>query len=98
MKMDKLKNFTALKTILAPYVQDPGALAQLQEDTDFIRDLQINSANLVDLVLDVEEHFGIEIDNDSMARMLTVQASLEVIDAKLAEKNGTGTGKTDAGK
>lgn len=75
-----------LKTIVKPYIQNEEAFENLTENTDFIADLKINSANLVDVVLDVEEAFDIEIDNDSMDKMLTVKAAIEIITTKLSEK------------
>lgn len=75
-----------LKKIVKPYVQDEQAFEQVTEQTDFINDLKINSANLVDIALDVEEEFDIVIDNEAMERMLTVGSSMEVINQKLAEK------------
>ena len=74
-----------IKKIVTPYTEDKAALENISEDTDFIKDLKINSANLVDIELDVEEEFNIEIDNDSMARMLTVSAAIEIIEIKLEE-------------
>lgn len=82
--MDRPELTERLKTIITTYAQETDALDHLNEQTDFIKDLKINSANLVDIVLDVEEEFGIEIDNDSMSRMLTVGAAIEIIEAKLA--------------
>ena len=75
-----------LKKIVEPYVQNEEGLQNISEETNFINDLEINSANLVDVVLDVEDEFDIEIDNDSMEKMLTVKDSIEVIQSKLAEK------------
>ncbi len=75
-----------LKGIIQPYIQNQEAFDNLTEATDFINDLKINSANLVDIVLDVEDKFDIEIDNDSMDRMLNVKAALEVIQEKLSTK------------
>jgi acyl carrier protein len=75
-----------LKPIVANYAQDKDALEQINAQTDFIKDLKINSANLVDVILDVEEEFDIVIDNESMERMLNVQAAMEIIETKLAEK------------
>jgi acyl carrier protein len=75
-----------LKPIVANYAQDKDALDKIGPDTDFIKDLKINSANLVDVVLDVEEEFDIVIDNQSMERMLTVQTSIDIIESKLAAK------------
>ncbi|MDG2437554.1 MAG: phosphopantetheine-binding protein [Polaribacter sp.] len=73
-----------LKAIVKPYVQDEEAFKNLTEETDFITDLKINSANLVDVVLDVEDEFNIEIDNDSMEKMLSVKAAIEIIEQKLS--------------
>lgn len=83
--MDREVIISAIKEVAAPYTQDKEALDELSETTSFITDLKINSANLVDIVLDLEEKFGIEIDNDSMAKMLDVKSTLDVIEAKLAE-------------
>jgi lactate dehydrogenase-like 2-hydroxyacid dehydrogenase len=41
--------------------------------------LNINSANLVDIILDVEDHFKIHIDNESMEKMVDVKSTLEII-------------------
>ena len=77
---------TSLKTIVKPYVQDEQSFEHVTEATDFIRDLKINSANLVDIALDVEEAYDIEIDNESMEKMLTVGAAIDIIQEKLAAK------------
>lgn len=75
-----------LKPIVKPFVKNEEAFASLTEDTDFITDLQINSANLVDIVLDTEEAFDIEIDTASMEKMVSIKATLEIIKTKLAAK------------
>ena len=82
--MTKEELIIKLKVIVKPYVQDEQAFKNLSEETDFIKDLKINSANLVDVVLDVEDEFDIEIDNDSMEKMLSVKAAMDVIETKLA--------------
>jgi len=84
--MNKAEIIEQLKTIVKPYVKNEEAYGNLSEETDFIRDLQINSANLVDVALDVEEAFDITIDNASMEKMLNVKAALEIIEVKLSEK------------
>ncbi|MBG6234281.1 acyl carrier protein [Pedobacter sp. CAN_A7] len=83
--MTKTELLARLQPIVATYAQDKEALQTLNEDTDFIKDLKINSANLVDVVLDVEEEFGIEIDNAAMEKMLTVRAAMEIVELKLQE-------------
>ncbi len=83
--MTREELITTLKKIVKPYVQDEVAFENLSEDTDFINDLKINSANLVDVVLDVEDEFDIEIDNDAMEKMLSVKAAMDIIETKLSE-------------
>ena len=84
--MKKQAIIERLKIIVKPFVKNEEAFQNINENTDFISDLNINSANLVDIVLDVEEAFHIEIDNQSMEKMLTVKATLAIIETKLSEK------------
>ena len=77
-----------LKEIITPYTENKEALTSINEQTDFLVDLKINSANLVDIILDIEEKFNIEIDNDSMAKMLNVKATIAIIEEKLASNAG----------
>lgn len=72
-----------LTTIVKPYIQNEEGFKNMDENTDFIKDLEINSANLVDIILDVEDEFKIEIDNESMEKMLSVKATVVVIQSKI---------------
>ena len=85
--MNKEQTLQELKSIIKPYIQHQEAFDLLTEDTDFINDLKINSANLVDVILDIEEKYNIVIDNESMERMVNVKAALEIIETKLASKS-----------
>jgi len=84
--MSKPEIIDKLKVIVKPYVKNQEAFDNLTEQTDFISDLQINSANLVDVILDIEEKFDIVIDNQSMERMLDFKSAIEIIETKLSEK------------
>jgi acyl carrier protein len=81
-----MKQIEDLKQIIKPYVPNQQQLENLNFETDFIKDLAINSANLVDIILDIEEKFDITIDNEGMEKMMTVQAALAIIDQELAKK------------
>lgn len=83
MKKDEILH--NLKQIVAPYVQNDDAFQEFNEKTDFLKDLEINSANLVDIVLDVEDEFDIAIDNEAMDKMLTVSDAVKLIELKRAE-------------
>ena len=83
--MTRKELITSLKKIIKPYSQNQQAFKNISEGTDFINDLKINSANLVDIILDIEDEFGIEIDNESMEKMLSVKSAIDIIETKLAE-------------
>ena len=83
---EKTEMIAELKELVKPYIQNQEAFDNLNEETDFINDLKINSANLVDVILDIEEKFDLEIDNESMDKMLNVKAAIEVINTKISEK------------
>ena len=83
--MTREKLITSLQKIVKPYIQDQIAFENLTEETDFINDLKINSANLIDIILDLEDEFDIEIDDESMENMLSVKSALDIIENKLAE-------------
>lgn len=85
--MSKEEIIDQLKVIIKPYIQDKTAFETLTENTDFINDLKINSANLVDVILDIEEKYNIVIDNESMERMINVKVAVEIIETKVAELN-----------
>ncbi|MDO1502114.1 phosphopantetheine-binding protein [Winogradskyella maritima] len=72
-----------LKTIVAPYIQDEEAFANLNEDTDFVNDLKINSANLVDIILDIEDEFDIRLENEDMEKMLDVKSAMAIVNSKI---------------
>ncbi|MBS1524685.1 MAG: acyl carrier protein, partial [Bacteroidetes bacterium] len=61
-----------LKKVLTPYTSNKEMLNSINEETDLIRDLKINSANLVDIIIDAEAKYNIEIDYDSADKMINV--------------------------
>jgi len=81
--MDNQELIDKLKKIVKPYVKDLEAFENLTAETNFISDLKINSANLVDVILDVEDEFDITIEDDAMDKMLTVQSAMDIIASKI---------------
>lgn len=76
-----------LKEIIKPYVQNKEALQEATRETDMLRDLQVNSAHLVDIILDMEDKFDIEIDDATAEKMLTVGEAVAVTEKLLAQKD-----------
>ncbi|QFZ56017.1 acyl carrier protein [Oceanihabitans sp. IOP_32] len=81
--MTKEELISKLKAIIAPYIQDEDAFKNLSEDTDFVKDLKINSANLVDIILDIEDAFDIRLENEDMEKMLDVKSAMHIVNTKL---------------
>lgn len=80
--MSNTNKLNRLKDIIKPYVEDVQKLKDIDETTRFIDDLAINSAHLVDIILDVEDVYDIRIENEEMEKMLDVGSALQIIESK----------------
>lgn len=80
-------HFATLKEIVKTYLPEDVSVADIRHDSNFISELNINSANLVDIVLDVEDAYAIKLENEDMDRMRTVADALNIIAKKLADKD-----------
>jgi acyl carrier protein len=81
--MDRHQILEELKKVVTPYTANKEALDAINEQTDLINDLKINSANLVDIIIDAESKYDIEIDMDSAERINTVGSCIDVIIEKI---------------
>jgi len=81
--MDKQEILAELKKVVTPYTANKEALNSMTEQTDLVRDLKINSANLVDIIIDAEAKYDIEIYMDSAERISTVGSCIDVILEKI---------------
>lgn len=79
-------HLTKLKEIVGQYLPDDVSSDAIQLDSKFIDELNINSANLVDIVLDVEDAFDIMLENEDMDGMQTISDALKIIEVKLNDK------------
>ena len=84
---EKEKRYQELKSIVANYLPDDVSIESISMESHFINELNINSANLVDIVLDVEDAFDIMLENDDMDQMETVQDALQIINSKIETKS-----------
>lgn len=85
--MDRQVILDELKKVLLPYTQNKEALNNINEQTDLIKDLKINSANLVDIIIDAENQYNIEIDMDAAEKINNVGSCIDVIVEKMAKVN-----------
>jgi acyl carrier protein len=59
---------------------------QVQEDKSFVADLQVDSLSLVELTMDLEDEFGIELPEEELVDVKTIGAFVDVILAKVNAK------------
>jgi acyl carrier protein len=69
--------------LVRPLAKDQAALENRTETTSILVDLKVNSARLVDLVLAVEDEFGIEVDDDEVDKVKTLGDVVELVADKL---------------
>jgi acyl carrier protein len=81
--MDREETFDKVLQIIKPFVKNAPALEAANAETRILDDLGVNSARLVDIVLEFEDEFGIEIDDDSADRVQTLGDAVVVIQEKL---------------
>ena len=86
--MERAEILANLKVIIGEYVDDEGKkkLENITDETDFVHDINLDSIDMVDIVIKAENEYGIEIKNETIAKLNTVGKCLDVIQARLAEK------------
>jgi acyl carrier protein len=74
--------FEKVVSILKPFVKAPEALATVSMDSFIVKDLKVNSARLVDVVLEMEDTFGIAIADEEADKVKTVGDAVKLIVAR----------------
>jgi acyl carrier protein len=81
--MERRAILEELQKLLYPYTENKVLLENIDENTSLVRDLKINSANLVDIIIDAEAKYAIEIDFDSAEKIVTVGDCINAIAEKI---------------
>ena len=71
--------FEKVGKILTPFVKNQEALASVSRDTHILDDLKVNSSRLVDVVLQFEDQFDIEVADDDIDAVETVGDCVDLI-------------------
>ncbi len=70
--------------ILRGYVKDPALLEKATQKTHILKDLKVNSARLVDIIIKCEDVFGTTIDDEEADRIATIGDAVTLIQQKAA--------------
>ena len=70
-------------SLIRPYIRSNDG-KPVTEESHLIADLNVNSARLVDIILETEDHFKIRIDDAAADRMNTVGDAVDLILEKTA--------------
>jgi acyl carrier protein len=81
--MTQQEIFEKVAKILTPYVKNQGALDSVSLETHILDDLKVNSARLVDVVLEFEDAFDIEIADEDVDSVETVGNAVQLIESKI---------------
>lgn len=75
--------YSQLKNIISVYLPEDVSAENIGPESHLINELNINSSHLVDVVLDVEDAFEIEIKDDELEAMDTVSSAIAIIQNKI---------------
>ncbi len=71
--------FETTKELIIPHIDDASLINDITIDTSLTKDLDINSASVIDVVMDFEEHFKVEIDDETLGKIDTLGDIIDVI-------------------
>lgn len=71
--------FEKVVSILKPFVREPAALENVAMSTSILGDLKVNSARLVDVVLEMEDAFGLAISDEEADSVRTVGDAVNLV-------------------
>ena len=75
--------YAKLLPIVKTYLPEDVSEEEVSPDKDLTGELNINSAHLVDVVLDVEDEFDVAFENTDMENLRTINDAIAIIKEKL---------------
>lgn len=85
--MKNTDSYKELLEIIGPYLPEDIDRATIDKSSHLLNELNINSAHLVDIVLDLEDQYDILLEDEDMQKMQTVGDALEIISLKTRGKD-----------
>lgn len=84
--MENTESYKEILEIINPYLPEDIDPKSVDQESHLINELNINSAHLVDIVLDLEDRYDIQLEDEDMQKMQTVGDALAIIAVKTGAK------------
>lgn len=68
--------------IIEKYAYNKELVHNAKPESRIIADLKINSARIVDIILDIEDDYDIEIEDEALETLITMGDVLKIIEDK----------------
>ena len=82
-KMTREKIKQTIKEIVADQFKE-GNVEEISEDMSFVNDLNADSLDVVELVMELEDNFDLSIPEEEATKMLTVGEAINYIENRLS--------------
>ncbi len=76
------ETFARVVKIIKPFAKNQEALAKVGPETRILDDLKVNSARLVDIILEMENEFDIELGDEDADKVRTIGDAVTIVSAK----------------
>ena len=80
--MEQQQVFEKVIEILKPFVKNVNALTSASMETSILGDLKVNSARLVDIVLEIEDTFQMAVTDDQADKVRSIGDAVTLIMAQ----------------
>lgn len=81
--MNEEKIYEEIMKILKVHTKDPSLWEKATASTDILKDLQINSARLVDIIIKCEDVFNVIIEDEEAEQIRNIGDAVNLIKRKL---------------
>ena len=75
--------FDGVVSVIAKHARSNNEPSKMSLTTDISKDLKVNSANFVDIVLDIEDRFKCQISDDDADKIKTIGDAVAVVERLL---------------
>lgn len=81
--MNEEKIYEEIMNILKVYTKDHALLEKATATTDILKDLKVNSARLVDIIIKCEDVFNVTIEDEEAVKIRNIGDAVNLIKKKL---------------